>query len=360
MGGSSKQATRWAMALIGLGLAVAAGAQPSSDAAVSPKTGLSIGVAPFERVGDVDADVPDVALMLARRLSTLGVARVASPPEIGGTPMADPEARTAAEQARRGKVDALVVGRTTGLGGKLSIDARLRDGASGEPIGRRFFVEVARPKELATAVEQLASQVIAQANEAPAPRLASSAAPEPAPAPAVASAPEPAAEPAGPGAPEARAAAKQSAPAAGFDSDAPITIKSDVLDVFDEGGKRRFQFVGNVRAKQADLVIRSERLEAFYPPNGSQPERIVAVGSVTMRQAGRVARCAQATFYRKDDRIVCVGDVAEVEQGCDIVRGREIVFHTASQLLKVNGSADVRINPDAKGCDGAGSGGTGR
>jgi lipopolysaccharide transport protein LptA len=347
------------MALIGLALAAGAGAQPSSDAAVSPKTGLSIGVAPFERVGDVDADVPDVALMLSRRLSTLGVARVASPPEIGGTPMADPEARTAADQARRGKVDALVVGRTTGLGGKLSIDARLRDGVTGEPIGRRFFVEVARPKELAVAVEQLANQVIAQANEAPAPRAAPAASPEPASAPAVASAPQPAAEPAGPGAPEAREAAKQAAPVAGFDSDAPITIKSDVLDVFDEGGKRRFQFVGNVRAKQADLVIRSERLEAFYPPNGSQPDRIVAVGSVTMKQAGRVARCAQATFYRKDDRIVCVGDVAEVEQGCDIVRGREIVFHTASQLLKVNGSADVRINPDAKGCGGA-TGGTGR
>jgi lipopolysaccharide export system protein LptA len=107
------------------------------------------------------------------------------------------------------------------------------------------------------------------------------------------------------------------------------------------------------------MLIRSERLEAFYPPNGSQPERIVAIGSVSMKQAGRLARCAQATFYRKDDRIVCIGDVAEVEQGCDIVRGREIVFHTASQLLKVKGSADVRINPDADGCAAAPAG-TGR
>jgi lipopolysaccharide transport protein LptA len=338
------------------GAGTPAGAQASSEAAVSPKTGLSIGVAPFERVGDVGADVPDVAMMLARRLSTLGVARVASPPEIGGTPMADPEARTAAEQAQRGGVGALVVGRTTGLGGKLSIDARLRDGASGEPIGRRFFVEVARPKELAAAVEQLASQVIAQANEAPASGTPAASQT----APAVAAAPTAAAAAsAAPAAPETRAAGAKAAAPAGFDSDAPITIKSDVLDVFDDGGKRRFQFAGNVRAKQADLLIRSERLDAFYPPNGSQPDRIVASGSVTMRQAGRTARCAQATFYRKDDRIVCVGDVAEVEQGCDIVRGREIVFHTASQLLKVKGSADVRINPDAKGCGGA-PGGAGR
>jgi lipopolysaccharide transport protein LptA len=316
---------------------------------------LSIGVAPFERVGDVGADVPDVALMLARRLSTLGVRRVASPSDIGGTPMADPDPRTAAEQAARGGVGAVVVGRATGIGGRLSIDARLRDGRTGEPVGRRFFVEVAKPRDLAAGIEQLAAQVVAQANEAPSASGAAPAEPAPGPAP-VAAAPRAEAAAAPAGAPQARAAGEA---AAGFDSDAPITIKSDVLDVFEQKGQRRFVFVGNVRAKQADLVIRSERLEAFYPEGGSQPERIVASGSVSMKQAGRTARCTQATFYRKDDRIVCVGDVAEVVQGCDIVRGREIVFHTASQLLKVNGAADVRINPDAADCKGAG-GGTGQ
>jgi lipopolysaccharide transport protein LptA len=339
------------IAAVLLGVAPPGAAQPSSPAGVSPKTGLSIGVAPFERVGDLGADVPDVALMLARRLSTLGVRRVASPSDIGGTPMADPEARTAAEQAARGGVGALVVGRATGIGGKLSIDARLRDGSTGEPVGRRFFVEVAKPRDLAAGIEQLAEQVVAQANEA-----GPAGAPAPAPTAEVSAAPVPEAAAAPAGAPEARAAGNQ---AAGFDSNAPITIKSDVLDVVEQGGKRRFLFAGNVRAKQADLLIRSEKLEAFYPEGGSQPEKIVATGSVSMKQAGRTARCSQATFYRKDDRIVCVGDVAEVVQGCDIVRGREIVFHTASQVLKVNGAADVRINPEAAGCKGE-AGGTGQ
>ena len=331
---------------------------------------MSIGVAPFERVGDLGGDVPDVSLMLARRLSTLGVQRVASPVDVGGTALADPDARTAAEQAQRAGVGAMVVGRVTGLGGKLSIDARLRDGASGAPVGRRVYVEVAKPRDLAAGVDQLADQVIAQANEAPVNVVTAPVAPAPEPAsapapraaaPAVGAAPD-AAAPAKPPAPpvEKAQAQKAGAAAAGFDSDAPITIKSDVLDVFEEGGQRRFVFAGNVRAKQADLAIRSEKLEAFYPPGGSQPDRIVAIGSVTMKQAGRSARCAQATFYRKDDRIVCIGDVAEVEQGCDIVRGREIVFHTASQLLKVNGAADVRINPDAKGCGGPAAAGTGQ
>jgi lipopolysaccharide transport protein LptA len=140
-------------------------------------------------------------------------------------------------------------------------------------------------------------------------------------------------------------------------ADAPITIKSDVLDVFEEGGKRRFVFAGNVRANQADLNIRATRLEAFYAANASEPERIVASGDVTMSQAGRTARCTQATFYRKADRIVCIGDVAEVEQGCDVVRGKEIEFFTASQKLKVHGAADVRIAPDSacsKGSAGSG------
>jgi lipopolysaccharide transport protein LptA len=344
-----------------LALGAAALGARSSGAEVSPKNGLSIGVAPFERVGDLGGDVPDVSLMLARRLSTLGVQRVASPSDIGGTALADPDPRTAADQAQRAGVAAVVVGRVTGLGGKLSIDARLRDGASGAPIGRRVFVEVPKPRDLAAGVEQLASQVIAQANEAPlgaaAPPIATATAPRDE-APAVGSAPQASApaQPAPPAAEKAQAQKAGAQAAAGFNSDAPITIKSDVLDVFEEGGQRRFVFAGNVRAKQADLAIRSDKLEAFYPPGGSQPDRIVAIGSVTMNQAGRSARCAQATFYRKDDRIVCIGDVAEVEQGCDIVRGREIVFHTASQLLKVNGAADVRINPDAKGCGGPAAG----
>ena len=357
-----------AACLLALGAALL-GAR-SSGAEVSPKNGLSIGVAPFERVGDLGGDVPDVSLMLARRLSTLGVERVASPADVGGTALADPDPRTAADQAQRAGVSAVVVGRVTGLGGKLSIDARLRDGSSGAPVGRRVFVEVAKPRDLAAGVDQLADQVIAQANEVPLRTVTApvdKAAAKPlaqAPAPATRAAAPPVGAPPGAGVPaqppappvEKAEAQKAGAKTAGFDSEAPITIKSDVLDVFEEGGQRRFVFAGNVRAKQADLAMRSERLEAFYPPGGSQPDRIVAIGSVTMQQAGRNARCAQATFYRKDDRIVCVGDVAEVEQGCDIVRGREIVFHTESQLLKVNGAADVRINPDAKGCGGPAAG----
>lgn len=324
-------------------------AQPSSSGSVAPKTAVSIAVAPFERVGGVDADVPDVAMMLARRLSTLGVERVVSPRELGVPPIGDPDAETAAEWAGRSDVQTLVVGRTTALGSKLSVDARLRSGATGSPLGRRFFVEVSRPRDLAVAVEELATQVLAQAAEVEsAPVAASAPSGGTGSAPVTGDTPAPGASAPldGSGGPPAVAAA---APArAGFSRDAPISISSDMLDVFDKGGAKRFVFTGGVTALQDGLEIRCQSLEAHYPPGRSQPAKIVAMGRVKMKQSGRLATCEKAIFHRDADKIVCIGNVAEVEQGCDIVRGNEITFHTATEELKVKGAADVRINPDSE------------
>jgi lipopolysaccharide transport protein LptA len=327
-----------------LGLAVGGAAQGSSEEPVSPNTKLSIGVAPFERVGGVGPDVPDVAMMLARRLSTLGVERVVSPRDLGAPPAASPDAAEVAGWAQQTGVDTVVVGRTTALGRKLSIDARIHAGANGEAVGRRFFVEVPRSRDLPLAVQDLAGQVLEQAAAAQLPAVSAQSSPgssDPAEREASPSS--------GTGAPAG--GAKQG----GFQKDAPISIHSDVLDVFEQGGEKRFVFKGHVRAEQADLVIRSQRLEAFYPRGRGQPHKIVASGAVTLRQEDRIAECETATFYRDDDRLVCVGNIAQVEQGCDVVRGREIIFHTASQELEVNGAADVRILPEEQ-CGAGGSG----
>ena len=329
---------RWAAVLPILSLAlVFSAAEParaqesdpaaSSEAPDSPKTDVSIAVAAFERVGRVGNDVPDVAMMLARRLSTLGVERVVSPRDLGVQPTGEPEAQDLMDWAGRAGVQTVVVGRTTALGSRLSIDARLHSGATGEPLGRRFFVEVPKTRDLPVAVQDLAEQVLEQTQLAELPRVAMQ---------------RPADEPGG----EAGAPAEPERPRAGFRKDAPISIRSDTLEVFDRGGEKRFVFRGSVRATQGDLEITSQKLNALYPPGGSQPHKIVATGQVLMKQAGRVAHCDEATFYRDDDRVVCTGEIAEVEQGCDVVRGREIIFHTRSEKLKVNGAADVRINSD--------------
>jgi lipopolysaccharide transport protein LptA len=135
-----------------------------------------------------------------------------------------------------------------------------------------------------------------------------------------------------------------------FRSDAPISIKSDELEAVDRDGVKKFVFTGRVHAVQADLELDSDRLEAFYPKGESQPDRLVAIGHVVMTQTGRRALCEKATFYRVDQKVVCVGD-AQLEQECDRVRGTEIVFHLDTEVLNVNGAADVRIHPDGVECD---------
>ena len=67
-------------------------------------------------------------------------------------------------------------------------------------------------------------------------------------------------------------------------------------------------------------------------------------------RAGSTARCAEAIFYRREERVVCTGQLAEIEQGCDRVRGPKIIFHLGSERLEVEGGADVQIRPDAPGC----------
>jgi lipopolysaccharide transport protein LptA len=112
-----------------------------------------------------------------------------------------------------------------------------------------------------------------------------------------------------------------------------------------------------VRAAQGALSLESDRLEAFYPAGASEPERLEARGHVTIKQGARVARCAEAIFYRDEERVVCTGQLAELEQACDRVRGPRIIFHLGSERLEVEGGADVSLRPQAPGCGGTAVGG---
>lgn len=311
-----------------LGVALAAGllvatlpacaVEALSDEAVSPKTGGSIGVVPFESAGATSGSMPDVSILLAQRLSTRGVERVVGPDELNITAVADPTAEQVVEWAGEAGVEILVFGRTTRIGSRLSVDARLRGGKGGAQLGSPFYAEVARPEDLPGAVDDLAGEVLE--------RLESVALPEP-----VSRKP---------------AAAR---PASPYRREEPIDIQADELEAITEGDRKRFLFVGNVRAEQGPIALKADRLEAFYPPGSSELEKLIATGHVIIDQKDRRVFCDRATLVRAQDRIVCTGN-ARIEQDCDRVSGREIIFHLATEVLKVNGAADVQINPNDAKC----------
>jgi lipopolysaccharide export system protein LptA len=126
--------------------------------------------------------------------------------------------------------------------------------------------------------------------------------------------------------------------------DKPLSIRSDELEALENEGRRRLLFTKNVHIEQGDLLVNSDRLEAFYPPGGSQPDKLVASGHVEVKQLERRMLCNTATFFQTEDRLLCVGD-AELQQGDDRVRGKEIEIFIKQNRVKVRGGATVNVTP---------------
>lgn len=124
----------------------------------------------------------------------------------------------------------------------------------------------------------------------------------------------------------------------------PLSIRSDELEAIEEGGRRRLVFTRSVNIEQGDLKVQSDRLEALYPPGGDQPDRLIANGRVRVSQLDKTMLCDSATFYQTEDRLVCSGN-AELRQGSDRVRGKEIEIFVRQNRVKVRGGAVVNVSP---------------
>jgi lipopolysaccharide transport protein LptA len=137
-------------------------------------------------------------------------------------------------------------------------------------------------------------------------------------------------------------------------SDAPISISADELEALSRKGQRQLEFRGHVHVTQAELSLRSDRLKAFYPPGGSQPERLVAEGSVQLVQGESRARCDHATYEVTREYLVCQGN-AELQDGQNSLRGDSVEFDLAEERVVVKGNAYVVIHPEPKGSEPGGA-----
>lgn len=136
--------------------------------------------------------------------------------------------------------------------------------------------------------------------------------------------------------------------------DEPISIRSEQLDVISQEGRRHLVFRDRVVVRQGDIELRTERLDAFYAPGDSQPERLVARGKVEVVQGDRVAHCDEAVYVRADDTVVCSGR-AELVQGCDVVRGERLEFDLEREHFRVTGAASVELGGEGAACPPAGA-----
>ncbi|MBC8188107.1 MAG: hypothetical protein H8E78_07880 [Proteobacteria bacterium] len=133
----------------------------------------------------------------------------------------------------------------------------------------------------------------------------------------------------------------------GFRSDAPIEIKAEEAEIINRVGGRRLIFQRNVHVQQANVSLRSDRLEALYRKGESEPRELRAEGRVAIDQGHSRAKCDRALYRREGNRLTCSGH-AELIQGCDIVRGESIELNLAGDQARVTGAASIVIQPESE------------
>jgi outer membrane protein assembly factor BamD len=126
----------------------------------------------------------------------------------------------------------------------------------------------------------------------------------------------------------------------------PIDITSDRVETYSK--ENLIIFKGNVMARQRDMVIYADSLEAVIIEDGKGIEKVIAGGNVKIQQGVRVANCEKAIFYNLDQKVVLTGD-PKVQEGDHIVSGDEIVFDIEQNRVEVKGGpkgrGKVKIQP---------------
>jgi len=96
-----------------------------------------------------------------------------------------------------------------------------------------------------------------------------------------------------------------------------------------------------VTARQKDIVIYADSIEAVIVEDGKGIEKVVADGNVKVQQGLRVANCQKAVFYNLDKKVVLTGD-PKLWEGDNMVSGEMIVFDIEQNRVDVKGGPGGR------------------
>lgn len=123
----------------------------------------------------------------------------------------------------------------------------------------------------------------------------------------------------------------------GHDSDAPVDVSADRIEVQDRADRAIFS--GNVHVRQADLTMDTERLTIAYTSNGGiQIERLDASGGVVVKSPSETARGNFGIYDLNRKLITLVGDVQLTREGSH-VNGSRLVIDLESGRAVIDGGA---------------------
>jgi len=121
----------------------------------------------------------------------------------------------------------------------------------------------------------------------------------------------------------------------GHDSDAPVDVAADRIEVQDRADRAIFS--GNVDARQGNLRFTAPRLIVAYANSGGiDIKRLEASGGVTLRTPSETAS-SQYAIYDLDRRLVTMIGGVRLTQGPNHVQGGRLVLDLDSGRAVMDG-----------------------
>jgi outer membrane protein assembly factor BamD len=124
-----------------------------------------------------------------------------------------------------------------------------------------------------------------------------------------------------------------------FDKKKPVDIVSDTMEGFDK--EKYVLFKGSVIAKQEDLFIFADTIEAYMSEDTNEIEKAIAKGNVKIVKQDRTATCLEAVFENAKGEITLKGNVI-VYQGQDKLSGDVIIYYVNADRVVVQADKDKR------------------
>ena len=138
-----------------------------------------------------------------------------------------------------------------------------------------------------------------------------------------------------------------------------IRITADKLVAQVDTGQ--IEFVGNVRATQADTVITADRLKIYYNPEiikkqsrakqTESIEKIIATGRVKIIYDNIMAETEKAEYLAKSAILILTGDQSKVTRGEHTITGTKFTLHRLDGKLTVESSEEGRVKAIFKGTE---------
>ncbi len=122
--------------------------------------------------------------------------------------------------------------------------------------------------------------------------------------------------------------------------DAPLDISSRQLEADDAA--KTVTFIGDVEARQADLIIYAGRLTVHYLGDSRQVERIDAEQDVRIVQGSRVATGQRAVYLSAKGEVLLTGN-PRINDGSDFVSGDSITVYLNDKRSVVDSKGKGRV-----------------